>query len=294
MKILQFLKNNFQLVNFFLIALIIGMLYGWWYLPNTEKISVDNTNRVNNETINKSIPGLEDNNLSDSKTPTPKPTSLEPIITKNPELKAPLLLPELPPEYNSQYPPLEETKDYLPRQNSAVNPIKTNLGHFPFAENSRQRLVIVGNYHGRTEFLDQETARTFKKMQIDAEKQGIRLIIISGFRSIADQKILFQNQIKRKGGKEAAARFSAPPGHSEHHTGYALDIGDGANPANDLKMSFENTPAFWWLANNANKYGFELSFPSGNHQGVSYEPWHWRYVASPRANEIFMSARSQS
>ena len=70
----------------------------------------------------------------------------------------------------------------------------------------------------------------------------------------------------------------APPGYSEHHTGLALDIGDLDHPETDVEVSFEETPAFEWLKNNADRFGFELSFPVGNPQGVSYEPWHWRFV----------------
>lgn len=294
MKILKFLKNNFQLVNFFLAALIVGMLYGWWYLPNSEKLSFDNTSNINNEKINQPTVKLESTNLPPIETPVPKPSSLEPIITEIPQPEKKLLLPELPPEYNSPYPPLDQQANYLAEQSSVTTPVKTNFGHFPFAESSRHRLVKVGDYYGRSESLDQEAASAFKKMQADAGSQGVKLTIISGFRSISSQEGLFQNQIKRKGGIQAAARYSAPPGHSEHHTGYALDIGDGSNPGNDLKVAFESTPAYQWLARNAPQYGFELSFPRGNSQGVSYEPWHWRYVASPRANEIFMAARSQS
>jgi serine/threonine protein kinase len=48
-----------------------------------------------------------------------------------------------------------------------------------------------------------------------------------------------------------------------------------------------------WLVTNAAQYGFEQSFPKNNTQGVSYEPWHWRYVGSARSAQIFTQARSQ-
>ena len=66
----------------------------------------------------------------------------------------------------------------------------------------------------------------------------------------------------------------------------ALDIGDGDVGAN-LTESFEETRAFQWLEQNAPYYSFELSFPRGNEQGVSYEPWHWRYVGNQESLEIF-------
>ncbi len=86
--------------------------------------------------------------------------------------------------------------------------------------------------------------------------------------------------------------MSAPPGYSEHHTGYAIDIGDEYYPDADLKTSFENTSAFEWLQENAAYYSFELSFPKGNSQGVSYEPWHWRFVGDRDSLETFYRARS--
>ena len=70
-----------------------------------------------------------------------------------------------------------------------------------------------------------------------------------------------------------------------------MDIGDGKMPDTDLKFSFEKTPAYLWLVQNANNYGFELSFPPNNPQGVSFEPWHWRYVISQIANQVFYEAR---
>ena len=83
----------------------------------------------------------------------------------------------------------------------------------------------------------------------------------------------------------------APPGHSEHHTGYALDIGEAGNGATDLSEQFEKTAAFAWLQKNAPYYSFELSFPKDNQQGVSYEPWHWRYVGDQASLELFHRAR---
>ena len=88
------------------------------------------------------------------------------------------------------------------------------------------------------------------------------------------------------------AEVSAPPGYSEHHTGYAVDIGDGRTPATNLNTNFENTAAFKWLEENAAYYSFELSFPKGNPQGVSYEPWHWRFVGDPDSLETFYKAQN--
>jgi zinc D-Ala-D-Ala carboxypeptidase len=177
----------------------------------------------------------------------------------------------------------------IPSQ-QAVAPLH---GHLPYQEDEPQRLVSVGTYYDRPESLDFEAAGAFKQMQSDAAIAGVKLTPISGFRTIAEQQKLFERQIQRQGSEAAAARLSAPPGYSEHHTGYVLDIGDRSLPSQDLKFGFEDTPAYQWLVTHARSYGFELSFPPNNLQQVSFEPWHWRYVGSGRAAGIFALARSQ-
>jgi D-alanyl-D-alanine carboxypeptidase len=95
-----------------------------------------------------------------------------------------------------------------------------------------------------------------------------------------------------KGSPEEAAKSVAPPGYSEHHTGYAVDLVDGYVPNADINGNFAETKAFQWLTQRAKEFGYELSFPENNLQSVKYEPWHWRFVASSKAAEIFRDARN--
>lgn len=113
-----------------------------------------------------------------------------------------------------------------------------------------------------------------------------------GFRSVVQQEKLYKAQIQRRGSEPLAAKVSAPPGYSEHHTGYAVDLADGNYPKEDISFKFAETEAFRWLKLHAREFGFELSFPKNNSQGVSYEPWHWRFVGSPQAETVFQQARS--
>jgi LAS superfamily LD-carboxypeptidase LdcB len=179
---------------------------------------------------------------------------------------------------------------------SGSNPLpQSRYGHLPYQEHDAN-LVSVGTYgsgaNQRTEYLDKEAAATFAQMKADAGNAGVSLVAISGFRSVADQEKLFERQIQRQGSAAAAARLSAPPGYSEHHTGLTLDIGDGAQPDTDVKFEFENTKAYEWLQANGRRYGVELSFPPNNIQGVSFEPWHWRFTRSPYAAAVFSVART--
>jgi zinc D-Ala-D-Ala carboxypeptidase len=171
-------------------------------------------------------------------------------------------------------------------------PQPTNLlGHLPYSEAPRNELKPIT---ARGEILMRKTAaEKFLQMQSAARASGISLEVISGFRSVEDQQQIFF-QVKEERGQQVSQRaeVSAPPGYSEHHTGYALDIGDARFPETRLSVSFEKTPAYKWLAQNAARYSFELSFPPDNLQGVSYEPWHWRFVGDRHSLETFYQVKN--
>ena len=168
---------------------------------------------------------------------------------------------------------------------------QTLLGHLEYKEAPEWEIVAV-NAGGRRIRLRKSAAEKFNQMVRDAQKAGVRLVPISGFRSVKEQEKLFiRVGAQRNQTPAQRASVSAPPGHSEHHTGYAVDIGDGAVPATNLSTKFEKTKAFKWLEANAPRYSFELSFPEGNPQGVSYEPWHWRFVGDRDSLETFYKGR---
>ena len=90
--------------------------------------------------------------------------------------------------------------------------------------------------------------------------------------------------------REEAVRTLAPPGHSQHQLGTAIDFGS-------IDVSFARTPAGQWLLANAWRYGFSLSYPEGQEAltGYSWEPWHYRYVGRAAAGLIqeFFAGRQQ-
>lgn len=118
----------------------------------------------------------------------------------------------------------------------------------------------------------------FLNAYYDATEDG-KVVINSGHRTYADQKVILDDRIASKGEAEAYA-YVALPGFSEHHTGYALDIASyGEN----------NDPN--WMPDNCFRYGFIQRYPSGKEDitGINYEYWHYRYVGEPHA-EIMTSA----
>ena len=161
------------------------------------------------------------------------------------------------------------------------------LGHLPYPEANKNDLVLFspGIY------VHKEIYENFKEMQFMAAQKGVSLQLLSGYRSIDLQRdIFYENKSLRNQTAVERSMDSAPPGYSEHSTGYAIDVGDGNYPDTNFEVEFEKTPAFKWMKRFAPKYHFVLSFPPNNKQGVTYEPWHWRFEGTVNALRKFEEA----
>jgi zinc D-Ala-D-Ala carboxypeptidase len=170
------------------------------------------------------------------------------------------------------------------------------FGHLPYQDAPAGALVTppAGFALGNCPQLHRDAANGVRQlreaMARDNPELAARLVGLSCFRSIARQRSVFCSKVDASMAERA--RPSAPPGFSEHHTGLAVDFGDRKVPGCNLAVCFATTPVGQWLLANARTYGFELSFPAGNSQGVMYEPWHWRYVGGQSAG-VFARAREQ-
>ncbi len=179
---------------------------------------------------------------------------------------------------------------------ASTNPAaETKLGHFAYPEIAAAELVAVGPYRqtARIVQLHRTAAEPLRRMIEAAGQAGLELVPISGFRSVEYQAKLWAKGIEKRGSEVEAARWVAPPGHSEHHAGLAVDLGEGPEPESDVEPSFGETASYRWLSENAARFGFEMSFPANNPQGVGCEPWHWRFVGTPEAEKVFTQARGE-
>jgi len=128
---------------------------------------------------------------------------------------------------------------------------------------------------GREHLLVPEAAAAWQQLSLSARKEGIGIYIVSAYRSISRQAEIIRRKLIAGQSIEEILMVSAPPGYSEHHSGRAVDVATaGVKP---LEFDFENSAAFRWLNENAQKFGYTLSYPRGNSKGYEYEPWHWRY-----------------
>lgn len=146
----------------------------------------------------------------------------------------------------------------------------------PIAEPRRLAFAGRDRYH-RPLWLLPAVARAWQAMQAAAQAQGVPLEAISGFRSHAYQLGIFRRKQARGLSIAQILAVNAAPGFSEHHGGFALDIGTVGEPP--AETTFEHTPAFAWLCANAERFGFTLSYPRDNPHGIVYEPWHWAHCA---------------
>ena len=131
-----------------------------------------------------------------------------------------------------------------------------------------------------------------------AAADGVELATISAYRSPGEQAAAFESSVWRAIGRAGgtidraeaesrAARFVAPPGHSQHQLGTAIDfstweIGYAIQPR------FDETGASRWLAARAWEFGFVLPYPRDKEErtGYAYEPWHWRWIGRPLAASL--------
>ncbi len=137
--------------------------------------------------------------------------------------------------------------------------------------------------------LRQVAADSLKEMFDAAEEEGIILLARSGYRSYHTQVQLFNNYVEQHG-EEAANRYSARPGESEHQTGLAMDV-TSESVAKELTEAFGETEEGLWVKENAHHFGFIIRYPEGKESitGYIYEPWHLRYLGQELATAVYDS-----
>ncbi|WP_414053262.1 M15 family metallopeptidase [Macrococcus equi] len=133
---------------------------------------------------------------------------------------------------------------------------------------------------------NKEAREAVESLMHAGNNEGLNFVLRSGFRSYETQENLYNNYVARDG-QEKADTYSARPGHSEHQTGLAFDLGN-TSAKDDFKVSFESTPEGQWLKEHAHVYGFIIRYPKGKTDitGYQYEPWHLRYLGKDNAQKV--------
>ncbi|HRO95206.1 M15 family metallopeptidase, partial [Citricoccus sp.] len=134
-----------------------------------------------------------------------------------------------------------------------------------------------------------EAATAAEALFAAAAADGVDLSLVSAYRSYSYQQGTYAGWVQQHG-RAGADRISARPGHSEHQTGLAMDVG-AADAACTLEQCFGDTPEGAWVARHAAAHGWIVRYPAGAEDvtGYSPEPWHLRYVGTPAAADVVRS-----
>ena len=132
-------------------------------------------------------------------------------------------------------------------------------------------VVTVRGFGGRNVPLHRLAAQMWQALVAAARADGVPapyLEVVSGYRSSERQSQLWERALAKYGSPEAARRWVAPPGHSPHQSGRAVDCHLGVANDSENVDAQRATPAYQWLTRHAATYGF---YP------YDVEPWHWEY-----------------
>ena len=142
--------------------------------------------------------------------------------------------------------------------------------------------------------IDECAAEHLRDMLADCRAEGLSPLICSSYRDRSKQERLFENDVRKfmysgmteEEAREETARNVAVPGSSEHEAGLAVDIVYAGRQMLDEKQEEKDTQQ--WLMEHCHEYGFILRYPYDKQEitGITYEPWHYRYVGIEAAEEI--------
>lgn len=139
-------------------------------------------------------------------------------------------------------PPLDETSA------KATSSCKKATGY----RSGKKLTICVTTVNGKR--VEINTARAFLRMRSAAAKRGVHMVVVSGFRTMEEQRYLYRcYKTKRCNG----GNLAAPPGYSNHQSGHALDLNTSAKGV------------YSYLANHGSAYRFKRTVPS--------ERWHWEH-----------------
>lgn len=158
----------------------------------------------------------------------------------------------------------------------------------PLPDGFEKSLSLV-TFRGKR--FERQTAQSLERMLSAAEKDGVFIEVISGYRDSDYQQMLWEKEISKemsrgldyKQAVQQVGRTLALPGESEHETGLAVDVAQAVR--DDVSYNFAGSEQAVWLGRNAHRFGFILRYPRLKEHitGIAFEPWHYRYVGAESA-----------
>ncbi len=154
---------------------------------------------------------------------------------------------------------------------------KENRSGFP-------ELSLLPGLEEEPEILLQRRAAVLLLYLMDKINGWQGIVPVSGWRSLREQEEIWDSSLKENG-RKFTETYVAVPGHSEHQTGLAIDLGRKQDSVDFIRPEFPYTGICGVFRERAAEYGFIERYPEGKEAvtGIGYEPWHFRYVGVPHA-----------
>lgn len=157
--------------------------------------------------------------------------------------------------------------------------------------NAQAALVVDGTQRRECVWVNPDSAVRLERVaaaslnRLMKELDGWRWIMaVSGWRSHHEQQEIFAQSL-RDNGREFTEKYVALPGHSEHQTGLAIDLGLRTEQLDFIRPAFPYAGICQTFRKMAPAFGFIERYPKGKEEvtGIAHEPWHFRYVGKPHA-----------
>lgn len=134
------------------------------------------------------------------------------------------------------------------------------------------------------DILMRRDAANLLRLILDKISAKKAIVPVSGYRSFAEQKSIFDDSLKENGEK-FTRKYVALPNHSEHQTGLAIDLGLNQSKIDFIRPGFPYKGICNKFRKAAPDYGFIQRYAKGKEKitGISHESWHFRYVGYPHS-----------
>lgn len=170
----------------------------------------------------------------------------------------------------------------LTKQDIHTGPLILVNETYPLVQTGTPPLVEVDSAYARVQLHPQAAAVLNSVLQTIGA--GDQIVPVSGWRSHAEQVQIYTDSL-RENGQAFTEKYVALPGHSEHQTGLAIDLGLKQDAIDFIRPHFPYTGICNRFRQKAVPYGFIERYEKGKEKKthIAHEPWHFRYVGYPHA-----------
>lgn len=154
---------------------------------------------------------------------------------------------------------------------------------YPYREKENRTELLPLSLEEPKSLLTGQACRTLRQL-LDTINGWEQITAVSGWRSIREQQNIYEQSL-RENGREYTGKYVALPGHSEHQTGLAIDLGIRQEIIDFICPDFPDTGICQIFRQQAASFGWIERYPDKKEHitGIAKEPWHFRYVGTPHA-----------